>query len=196
MLLENIKDVKNGRIITHDKDDDTNYGKKTGIELKIGKSEKIIIEFVDGQKVRDEYDQDFTMGGHHYRYDFIPENEVWIEKEKEEDMLATIVHELTERTAMKYLGEDYDKAHSDFANNVEKDFRDAYHKDIKKDNEKVKGGEKDSADGIFAPGDKVKVARGQFAGKSGTVKSASGRFALVSIDGSEVSIDVSNLSKE
>lgn len=57
---------------------------------------------------------DFTMGGHHYRYPFIPEGEVWIDDAVPDgpDRAATVAHELAERTLMKHLGWAYDRAHT------------------------------------------------------------------------------------
>ncbi len=75
---------------------------------------------VDGDAVRDTQFIDFTMGGHHYIYDWIPENEVWIDNRmSDEDIIATKIHELFERNLMKYAGYEYDAAH-DGANMVEK----------------------------------------------------------------------------
>lgn len=37
---------------------------------------------VDGKYIRDNLDIDFVNYGQHYRYNFIPENELWIEKER------------------------------------------------------------------------------------------------------------------
>jgi SPP1 gp7 family putative phage head morphogenesis protein len=92
----------------------------------IPKSEKLVVRLVDGDEVRDKNFIDFTMGGHHYVYDFIPENEIWIEQDQvDEDILATECHEFAERLTMKYLGLDYDTAHTDFANKVEIAYRKA-----------------------------------------------------------------------
>ena len=103
--------------------------------VEVGDTETVIFKFVDGDEVRDSKEPeaiDFTMGGHHYRYKFIPENEIWIEQHQvEEDLAATMMHEITERITMKYLGVDYSTAHNNFADPAEKGFRAGYKKDIK-----------------------------------------------------------------
>ena len=39
---------------------------------------------VNGRLVRSVFDIDFTAGGHDYVYEFVPENEVWIDDSIEE----------------------------------------------------------------------------------------------------------------
>jgi hypothetical protein len=48
---------------------------------KIGKRGHIDIWLVDGVKIRRDLDEEFTNFGHHYFFDFIPENEFWIDRE-------------------------------------------------------------------------------------------------------------------
>jgi len=48
---------------------------------KIGTRGKFTIWLVDGSKVRRDLDEEFTNFGHHYFFEFIPENEFWIDKE-------------------------------------------------------------------------------------------------------------------
>lgn len=68
---------------------------------------------VDGDHVRNDIEIDFVLGGHHYRYDCIPEDEVWIDEiPNKHDMLANLLHELVERELMKSRGWDYEKAHA------------------------------------------------------------------------------------
>jgi len=77
--------------------------------------DEIKIVLVDGDKVRKEHSVEFTKGGTHYApsYKFIPENEVWIEKNlSEKDFIATMVHELTERVLLKFKKKSYDQAHA------------------------------------------------------------------------------------
>lgn len=71
------------------------------------------IRFVDGGKVRDNLSTEFVLGGHHYRYNFIPEDEIWIERliADDQDRLAIIAHEIIERALMKSRGMKYDAAH-------------------------------------------------------------------------------------
>ena len=73
----------------------------------------ITVVIVDGERVRNELDIYFTAGGHHWQYDFIPENEIWIDDLMPEplDMIASLVHELIERALMKHLNYYNDPAH-------------------------------------------------------------------------------------
>ena len=81
------------------------------------------IYLVDGEVVRKDHIQ-YVAGGHGYVYDWIPKDEVWIDenqKNKPEDMEATIRHELYEIGLMK-KGMDYDNAHEE-ANKIEIEYR-------------------------------------------------------------------------
>ena len=104
--------------------DDDNLSKDKNIRLKLIRIEGgVKIYLVDGELVRDKICIDYTMGGHHYRYPFIPENEVWIDNEMDrDDIEATIKHEMHERTLMKGKNMGYDKAHSR-SSNIEKNYR-------------------------------------------------------------------------
>jgi hypothetical protein len=94
--------------------------------------EALICE-VDGEKVRDVYKgfpnyddpMGFVLGGHHYRYPWIPESEIWIVRQSPlRGKVATgLFHEPSERLAMKYLGLDYDTAHTFVADLAEHVFR-------------------------------------------------------------------------
>ena len=71
----------------------------------------VIIYLVDGELVRDFFYEDFTEGGHHFVYPWIPEKEVWVDDDLKEDEIPDVVfHELFERLMMQD-GETYDKAH-------------------------------------------------------------------------------------
>ncbi len=74
-----------------------------GIRIKKIKKycHKIDIWIVDGELVRDRFFIDFTEGGHHYRYRFIPHHEVWIDDDISlRERKYVILHELTERNLM------------------------------------------------------------------------------------------------
>jgi hypothetical protein len=74
---------------------------------------------VDGWYVRDLLDIDFTQGGHHWRYKFIPENEIWIDDAlRVEERRFVIMHEALERWVMQ-KGAEYEVAH-ELASQVEK----------------------------------------------------------------------------
>lgn len=71
-----------------------------------------IVCSVDGKYVRDRLDTDFVWGGHHLAYDFIPENEIWIERhDNPEDMKSICAHEILEWYIMKTTGKGYKQAH-------------------------------------------------------------------------------------
>jgi hypothetical protein len=47
-------------------------------------------------------DTSILKGGHHFKYDFIPLNEVWISnKVQDSEILFIVIHELYERALMK-----------------------------------------------------------------------------------------------
>jgi hypothetical protein len=69
--------------------------------------------FVSGRLVRSVFDIDFTEGGHDYVYEFVPENEVWIDDDVEEEERGyVLVHELHERNRMA-SGLPYSQAHAE-----------------------------------------------------------------------------------
>jgi hypothetical protein len=73
----------------------------------------ISVWIVNGRLVRSVFDIDFTAGGHDYVYEFVPENEVWIDDDIEEDERGYILlHELHERNRMA-AGWPYNKAHAE-----------------------------------------------------------------------------------
>ncbi len=68
---------------------------------------------VNGRLVRSVFDIDFTEGGHDYVYEFVPENEVWIDDAiVEPERGYVLLHELHERNLMA-RGWSYNKAHAD-----------------------------------------------------------------------------------
>jgi nucleoside-diphosphate-sugar epimerase len=103
------------------KDDSDCKWKKTVAET----SEGIKVVEVDGNYVRDNVYVDWVLGGHHYVYDWIPEDEVWIENTSSpHDRKCNLFHELVERHLMKEHGWDYESAHS-VAANKERDYRES-----------------------------------------------------------------------
>ena len=87
-----------------------------GVDAARGTGVKVWL--VDGARVRNELDIDFTEGGHGYVYTFIPQDEVWIDDDIDPDERKFIIlHELHERNLMS-LGLPYGKAHAE-ANQVE-----------------------------------------------------------------------------
>jgi hypothetical protein len=87
-------------------------------------TEKISYMFISGAYLRSRLYVDFCEGGHFYKYDWIPEPQIWIE-----DILSVLdqvtsgVHEIHERYRMKYLGWRYLKAHES-ACEIERTIRD------------------------------------------------------------------------
>lgn len=72
---------------------------------------KIDVWLVNGEAVRSLYFLDFTEGGHDKVYDFVPENEVWIDDDLGEgERKFVLIHELNERWLMA-KGSNYDEAH-------------------------------------------------------------------------------------
>lgn len=73
----------------------------------------VSVWIVNGRLVRSVFDVDFTEGGHDYVYEFVPQNEVWIDNDLEEaERPYVLLHELHERNLMA-KGWDYDRAHED-----------------------------------------------------------------------------------
>jgi hypothetical protein len=73
----------------------------------------LTIWIVNGRLVRSVFDVDFTAGGHDHVYEFVPENEVWIDDDiEEEERGYVLLHELHERNRMAN-GWPYSKAHSE-----------------------------------------------------------------------------------
>jgi uncharacterized protein YoaH (UPF0181 family) len=73
----------------------------------------ISVWIVNGRLVRSVFDIDFTEGGHDYVYEFVPENEVWIDDALvEQERGFVLLHELHERNRMA-AGWPYSKAHDE-----------------------------------------------------------------------------------
>jgi len=68
---------------------------------------------VDGRLVRSGFDIDFWAGGHDHVYEFVPQNEVWIDDDvEEEERPYVLLHELHEHNRME-AGWTYNKAHDE-----------------------------------------------------------------------------------
>ena len=73
----------------------------------------ISVWVVNGRLVRSVFDIDFTEGGHDHVYEFVPENEIWIDDAIEETERGyVLLHELHERNRMSN-GWPYNKAHDE-----------------------------------------------------------------------------------
>jgi hypothetical protein len=78
------------------------------------KEEDIEVFYVDGEVVRNKFKSDFIEGGHGFVYQWIPNNEIWIEygPESTKEAPFILLHEYVERTLMKYKKISYEKAHN------------------------------------------------------------------------------------
>lgn len=82
----------------------------------------VAVWLVDGKKIRDDCYIDFTEGGHDLVYEWIPENEIWIDNDiSKEERPYILDHEYEERCRMAE-GEDYKHAHGT-ASNLERQLR-------------------------------------------------------------------------
>ncbi len=87
--------------------------KKVHVRLWKALESGVSVWIVDGRLVRSGFDDDFTEGGHDYVYEFVPQNEVWIDNDLEEiERPYVLLHELHERNLMA-KGWTYTKAHED-----------------------------------------------------------------------------------
>lgn len=78
---------------------------------KLAENEGVLVWLVNGELVRDLYFIDFTEGGHHFVYNFVPYNEVWIDNDlSPKERYFVLLHELHERYLM-HTGLTYTKAH-------------------------------------------------------------------------------------
>jgi hypothetical protein len=91
---------------------DTHMRAGVGKSLWGTTSDGISVYHVNGKAVREKYDVDYTEGGHHYRWNFIPKKEVWVERMKNPtEERANLLHELHERRLMTEENLPYEDAH-------------------------------------------------------------------------------------
>jgi hypothetical protein len=90
---------------------------------KIEEIGKIKVYLVDGEQVRDTLDTDFTNFGQHYRFDFIPKDEFWIDHEEDEDEVDFYIEHLLVEFSLMEKGVGYEEALKK-ADNVEQKSRD------------------------------------------------------------------------
>lgn len=70
------------------------------------------IVMVEGAEIRNLLDVEYGLGAHHLCREYVPENEIWIERLPDvQDMEANLAHELVEYFLMKYTGMEYREAH-------------------------------------------------------------------------------------
>jgi hypothetical protein len=80
---------------------------------------EMVAYLVDGQAVRDNVWQDFTAGGNHSRYPWIPPFEYWLDVANSTEYADNLVHETREDRDMRDQGESYEEAHAAGANSAE-----------------------------------------------------------------------------
>ncbi len=79
---------------------------------RLGTAEGRDVWLVAGREIRDHAYIDFTLGGHGYRYRFIPRGEIWIDDAvRPSERPAILHHEAVEVTHMR-AGLAYDAAHA------------------------------------------------------------------------------------
>ena len=92
--------------------------RKAHVRLWKRLSSGIAVWIVDGRLVRSGFDVEFTAGGHDHVYEYIPEDEVWIDNDVNgAERGFVLLHELYEQNLMR-SGLDYDHAHAE-ANRIE-----------------------------------------------------------------------------
>lgn len=78
----------------------------------------VSVWIVNGRLVRSVFDISFAEGGHDHVYEYVPEDEVWIDDDlQDKDRGYILLHELHERNLM-IKGYSYEKAHTE-ANRLE-----------------------------------------------------------------------------
>lgn len=103
-------------------------------------NDKVRIWLVDGKMVRDFFFVEYAEGGHDKVYDFIPENEIWIDEILYlEEIKFIIFHELRERNLM-LMGKNYLVAHkrATLAEDYYRDHPEKLDMAIKKEIENIK----------------------------------------------------------
>lgn len=84
------------------------YASGTDIHTK----EKMSAYLVDGKWIRDNIWTDWTAGGNHSRYFFVPDGEFWLDIADVNEADVDLIHETTEYLAMRVEGLNYDKGHA------------------------------------------------------------------------------------
>lgn len=74
---------------------------------KVGTFSKFTIWIVDGKYIRDNIDPEFTNFGQHYRFIFIPKNELWIDRGHSSEELGYFVKHMIVQHKMMSEGHSY-----------------------------------------------------------------------------------------
>lgn len=89
---------------------------------KIGKRGKIDVWVVDGKKIRDKINAEFTNFGQHFRFPFVPEYEFWLDREAVSNERNFFIDNLLCEWKLMKNGENYFNA-SEFGNHKEQSER-------------------------------------------------------------------------
>ena len=120
--MRNHNKASNNNITLNEEDHNLLYLESIGVTHQ---EQFIYIYLVDGEYVRNKFKVDFVEAGHGVVYGFMPQNEIWVDKEvPEEERPIIILHELEERQIMLSEKLPYDDAHYK-ASKIEWDFRKA-----------------------------------------------------------------------
>jgi hypothetical protein len=77
---------------------------------KVDERGKLQVWIVDGSYIRTHMDEEFTNFGQHYSFSYIPENELWIEKEARDDERPFFIDHLLVEHRLMAKGVPYDEA--------------------------------------------------------------------------------------
>ena len=77
---------------------------------KVEERGKLEVWVVDGSYIRSHTDEEFTNFGQHYRYPYIPLNELWIDREAEHDERRFFIDHLLVEHRLMAEGMPYEKA--------------------------------------------------------------------------------------
>lgn len=78
----------------------------------IGQIDEVKIYEVDGEHVRNHRNIEFTNYGQHYRFPFIPVNEVWLDREYKPDERSVFIAQACRERELMKNGESYSNAYS------------------------------------------------------------------------------------
>jgi hypothetical protein len=77
---------------------------------KVDERGNLQVWIVDGSYIRGNIDEEFTNFGQHYSFHYIPENQLWIEKEARDDERRFFIDHLLVEHRLMAKGVPYDKA--------------------------------------------------------------------------------------
>jgi len=103
---EPVKDLTNVKI--------KKMGSAEGVDVWLVSGNKVAARYSDQWKHDNSTDDHNYIGGHHFVFDYIPENEIWVsDQDEESDRQRTALHEFVERKCMSEDGMNYALAHQE-----------------------------------------------------------------------------------